>query len=276
MAAAARAPPIRRSGEEIVERIASKGRAIVAMSGGEDSSLVAAFAFRALGRASVAVTLAGPAVAGDEVARAERVAHRIGIPHEVIRIDPLRRAEYRENTPNRCYFCRTVETEALRREGDRLGAAQYLDGVHWDDLSDARPGLRAMDEAGFDHPLLWAGWTKRDVRDAAFALALPNWDQPSDACLSSRVAHGDPISNDLLARIESAEGWLHGHGFRRVRVRTRGRSARVVVDPDEVPRLRAEPLASEVVRALGALGFSPVELDPVGYGATARSPPTVG
>ncbi|MGI0070843.1 MAG: ATP-dependent sacrificial sulfur transferase LarE [Thermoplasmata archaeon] len=256
-----------RSTEAIVQYIASRGPALVALSGGVDSSVVAALAYEALGPTSLAVTLAGPAVARAEVERARRVARSVGIDHLVLEVDPLARAEYRANAPNRCYFCRTVETERLRREGEHRGIAQYLDGVQLDDLAEVRPGIRAMNEAGFDHPLAWAGWSKREVRSAARARNLPNWDQPSDACLSSRVAHGVPISSELLARIESAESWIGALGFRRVRVRTEGTRARVEVDPEEVARLSAEPLASELQRALGALGFSPVEVDPSGYGA---------
>jgi uncharacterized protein len=256
---------------EVVEHVASRGTALVALSGGVDSSLVAAFAFEALGPASVAVTLAGPAVARTEVERARMVARSIGIEHVVVDIDPLARAEYRANTPSRCYFCRSVETEALRREGSRRGVAQYLDGVHVDDLSDDRPGLRAMDEAGFDHPLVWAAWAKLEVREAARARALPNWDQPSDACLSSRIAHGEAITPELLSRIESGEAWLLGRGFRRVRVRTQAGGARVEVDPDEVARLGTEPFASQARRALEDLGFHPVVIDPLGYGGT-RTP----
>lgn len=248
-------------------RIAAGGAALVALSGGVDSSLVAAWARQALGPASVAVTLSGPAVARTEVERARRVAQAVGIEHVVLEVDPLARAEYRSNGSNRCYFCRTVETEVLRREGRRRCVSQYLDGIHREDLADDRPGIRAMDEAGFAHPLTWTGWTKPEVRAAARARRLPNWDQPSDACLSSRVRHGDPISAELLARVERGENWLLGRGFRRVRVRVHGGGARVEVDPDEVPRLRAEPLASEVRRSLGSLGFDPVEIDPLGYGA---------
>ncbi|MCI4339027.1 MAG: ATP-dependent sacrificial sulfur transferase LarE [Thermoplasmata archaeon] len=255
-----------RSEQEIILRIADRGTALVALSGGVDSSVVATLAFEALGPRSVALTLAGPAVARSEVERACRVARTIGIEHAVVDVNPLARAEYRANTPNRCYFCRSVETEVLRREGRARGIEQYLDGVQVDDLSEDRPGLRAMDEAGFDHPLVWAGWSKTMVRASARARDLPNWDQPSDACLSSRVAHGDPVSAELLQRIELGEAWIAGRGFRRVRVRTRGRGARIEVDPDDVPRLSAEPLATEVRRALGNLGFAPVEIDPVGYG----------
>jgi uncharacterized protein len=261
-----------RTGVEIVRRIAARGPALVALSGGVDSSLVAALARDALGAGSLAVTLAGPAVSGSEVERARRVARAVGIDHLVIPVDPLERAEYRANPPNRCYFCRSVESEALLRVGRERGSVQYLDGIHLDDLSDDRPGLKAMDAAGFEHPLAWAEWRKVDVRAAARERNLPNWDQPSDACLASRVAHGDPISAELLARIESAESWILARGFRRVRVRTQGQGARVEVDPDEVPRLSAEPLVSEARHALAQFGFDPVEIDPVGYGRSRASP----
>ncbi|HYA54573.1 MAG TPA: TIGR00268 family protein, partial [Thermoplasmata archaeon] len=166
---------------------------------------------------------------------------------------------------DRCYHCRTVETAVLRSFGRRWQAAQYLDGVQREDLADERPGLRAMDEAGFQHPLLWAGWGKAEVRAEARRRGLPNWDQPSDACLASRVAHGDPVTAELLGRIESAERVLLDRGFRRVRVRVRAGAARIEVDPTEVPRLLEEPLASEVTQTIAGLGFAPVTVDPRGY-----------
>jgi pyridinium-3,5-biscarboxylic acid mononucleotide sulfurtransferase len=264
-----------RSEPEIVRDLRAAGPALVALSGGVDSSLVASFAREALEHRSLAVTLAGPAVATTEVARAERVARAIGIEHLVIEIDPVARAEYRANPSNRCYFCRVVETEELRRVGRARGVAQYLDGVHLDDLGDDRPGLRAMDEAGFRHPLALAGWTKSDVRTAARARGLPNWDEPSDACLASRVVHGEPITRSLLGRIERAETWLRAEGFRRVRVRVRSNAARVEVDPAEVERLLREPFASRVRAELGRLGFAPIEIDPVGYRGHGSAGPVI-
>lgn len=248
---------------------------MIALSGGVDSSLVAALAFSALGPDALAVTLTGPAVSQGEVARAERVAASIGVEHVLLEADPLARAEYRENRSDRCYFCRSVETSALREFGAAQLAVQYLDGVQRDDLTDVRPGLRAMDEAGFTHPLLWAGWGKAEVRAEARRRGLPNWDQPSDACLASRIAHGEPVSRELLDRIGSAESVLLSLGFRRVRVRVRGGAARIEVDPAEVARLRAEPLASEVTREIGRLGFTTVTIDPRGYPGAVRELPTV-
>jgi len=265
--------PVRRSDAEIVAHLRAGGPALIALSGGVDSALVASLARDALGSEAVAVTLSGPAVADREVDRACAVARYIGIDHVVLSVDPLARAEYRENRPDRCYFCRAVETDRLRRYGRDRSVRQLLDGVHLDDLSEERPGLRAMDEAGFRHPLAWGGWTKADVRRAARARGLPNAEQPSDACLASRVAHGDPISSELLRRVEAAESLLLERGFRRVRVRVRGNSARIEVDPEEVPRLLREPTAGEVERAVRRLGFDPVSFDPDGYhGARVRPP----
>ncbi|HTW76455.1 MAG TPA: ATP-dependent sacrificial sulfur transferase LarE [Thermoplasmata archaeon] len=267
------APGPPRPEAEIVASIRAGGPGLVALSGGVDSGVVAALAYEALGPNALAVTLGGPAVARSEVDRAGRVARAIGIAHRVVEIDPIARPEYRANPSNRCYFCRSVETDALRRVGASRGIVQYLDGVHLDDLHDDRPGLRAMDEAGFVHPLARAGWTKDDVRAAARRRGLPNWDAPSDACLASRVAHGEPISRELLARVEAAESWLRSEGFRRVRVRARGGAARVEVDPDEVARLLEAPRAARARAELGRLGFAPVELDPAGYRASRRAGP---
>ncbi len=240
----------------------------MALSGGVDSSVVASLARDALGPECVAVTLSGPAVSAREVARARSVAAAIGIRHVVLPVDPLVRREYRENPEDRCYYCRGVETSVLKGFGAAQGVRQYLDGVHLDDLRDDRPGLRAMEEAGFLHPLAEAGWTKADIREWARTRGLPNADRPSDACLASRVHHGEPISRALLGRVEAAESLLLDRGFRRVRVRVRAGAARIEVDPDEVARLETEPLATEITEEIRRLGFDPVTIDPGGYGRT--------
>lgn len=252
---------------EIVAAIARGGPAVVALSGGVDSALVAALAREALGDRATAVTLTGSAVAASELAVARSVARTVGISHVVVEADPLVRDDYRANRSDRCYHCRSVEAGAVRAWAADRAIDQFLDGVQADDLGDDRPGLRAMDEAGFRHPLLAAGWGKAAVRTAARRRGLPNWDRPSNACLASRVAHGTSIDPDLLARIDAAERLVAARGFRRVRVRVSPAGARIEVDPDEVARLTAEPTAAEVVDAVRGLGFDRVEIDPRGYGA---------
>ena len=270
MAAARDGGSARRSDAEIIALLREGGTALVALSGGVDSSVVASLAREALGPGAIAVTLSGPSVAERELSRAREVARSVGIDHVVLDVDPLARSEYRENRPDRCYFCRTVESDRLRVYGATRSVRQFLDGVHLDDLSEERPGLKAMNEAGFTHPLVWAGWTKADVRAAARVRGLPNSEQPSDACLASRIAHGDPITAELLHRVEAAESVLLERGFLRVRVRVSANDARIEVDPDEVPRLLVEPLTSEVERRVRSLGFDSVTIDPFGYPGTHR------
>lgn len=254
-----------RSASELVRHLADGGPAVVALSGGVDSAVVASLAHAALGSRALAVTVVGSAVASDELDAAAAVARHIGLRHETVVADPLADPRYRQNGHDRCYYCRRVETGAVREIAAAQGATQLLDGVHADDLAEDRPGIRAMDEAGFTHPLLWAGWDKPAVRRYATEAALPNSARPSNACLASRVARGDPISAELLGRIDRAERFVRAQGFRRVRVRVRGTAARVEVDPSEVHRLEEPLLSATVAEHLQALGFSSVSLDPRGY-----------
>lgn len=257
----------------LLARLRAGGPALIALSGGVDSALVASLAFEALGPHALAVTLTGPATSRREAARAVEVARAIGIAHRTSEVDPLASAEYRANPSDRCFFCRSVETRVLLREAHAFGARQLLDGVHLDDLGDDRPGLVAMDRAGFRHPLADAGWRKSEVRAEARHRALPNWDAPSDACLASRIRHGQPISLELLGRVEAAEELVRAHGFRQVRVRVNGSSARIEVEPEAVARLTDPALSTALTEALVRLGFGPVTVDPAGY---RRSPALAG
>lgn len=255
------------SGSGIVTELARRSRLVVALSGGVDSTVVADLALRALGPDRVlAVTLVGPATAEDERRAAEEAARQLRLRHRLVRVDPLGVEGYRENPSNRCFFCRTVEASALLRVASQEGGGVIVDGVHLDDEHDDRPGLRAMNAAGVEHPLIWGGWRKADVRAYARAHRLANAERPSEACLASRISHGLAISAGVLRRVEAAEAAIRALGFRRVRVRVdRLTSARVEVDPDEVDRLLARRTAASVQRALGALGFEEVALDPRGY-----------
>jgi uncharacterized protein len=253
------------SEERIRASLRDGGRALIALSGGVDSAVTALLARRALGTDLIAVTLTGPAVSAREVDESAAVARAIEVPHVFVPVDPLRLPEYRANPEDRCFHCRTVESAVLLEFGQARGIRQYLDGVHRDDLGENRPGLRALDAAGFRHPLADAGWGKSEVRSFARANGLPNWDRPSNACLASRVAHGSPISEELLRRVDAAEEWLAAQGFRRVRVRVDGARARVEVGADEVPRLLEPARARAVTEALHEFGFLDVTLDPRGY-----------
>lgn len=261
-----------RAEAEIITALRRGGPALVALSGGVDSSTVAALARAALGAQAVAVTVVGSAVSSREVETAREVARAIGLRHLLVGAEPLADDAYRANGADRCYRCRSVEAPALRSVGQAEHVHQYLDGIHLDDLGDDRPGIRAMELAGFVHPLLWAGWRKVEVRRYARSVGLPNWDRPSNACLASRVARGEPISRELLERIDRAEGVLLDRGFRRVRVRVRQGTARVEVGQDEVDRLETSGLRAEVTERLLQLGFDSVTYDLLGYPGRERLP----
>lgn len=251
--------------EAILGRLRSGGPALVALSGGVDSAVVAALAFDALGAQARAATLVGPAISQEETGWARRIAGEIGIDHVLLEADPLSEPSYRANGPDRCYYCRSVEGGVLARWAADHGSRQLIDGAHLDDLGEDRPGLRAMAKAGFSHPLIEARWRKTDVRRYAEERGLSNSDRPSNACLASRIATGEPVSAPLLHRIERAEAVLVARGFRQVRVRVSNGTARVEVDPRELPLLFVPATADSIRAQLEALGFRSVELDPTGY-----------
>ncbi|HEV2429024.1 MAG TPA: asparagine synthase-related protein, partial [Thermoplasmata archaeon] len=145
--------PVRRALPDDVGSIegalAEAGPTVVALSGGVDSSVMALLLRRALGDRAFAATLAGPAVSRREIDRATEVARWIGISHEVVEADPLAVEGYRTNPSNRCYFCRSVEGQAILRWAGPRGIRSFVDGIHRDDLTDDRPGIRALEEVGF-------------------------------------------------------------------------------------------------------------------------------
>ena len=254
---------LRAKGHAILRAFRAKGRVAVAYSGGVDSGLVAKFAHDALGDDALAVITDAESLARREVQEARREAAEIGIRLRVVPVSELANPEYAANPANRCYFCRSGLADVLTDLAAREGFRAIADGIHASDLGDVRPGIRAMDEAGFWHPLLEFGLGKPEVRALARSLGLSFWDKPSNACLSSRIPHGTAITLDVLRQVEAAEEYLRDRGFRQVRVRHLGGTARIEVRPEEIPRL--ERMSGEVVAALRGLGYAEALVDPAGY-----------
>jgi uncharacterized protein len=242
-----------------------RGRVLVAYSGGVDSGLVARIAHDALGDDALAVLADSESLARREVEAATVQAGEIGIPLRVIGTSELASEEYRKNPTNRCYFCREGLADELVPIARTEGFAAIADGINLSDLGDFRPGIRAMDESGFWHPLVDAGLAKSDVRALARGLGLSFWDKPSNACLSSRIPHGTTITVGLLRQVEDAEDFLRDRGFRQVRVRHDGETARIEVPPEDIPRLRS--IEGEVADALRGIGYVETVIDPRGYRA---------
>ncbi|MFQ5552486.1 MAG: ATP-dependent sacrificial sulfur transferase LarE [Thermoplasmata archaeon] len=242
-----------------------RGALLVAFSGGVDSGLVCKLAVDALGPQALAITARAESLPKREFLAARRFAAEMGIPHRVVQYSELANEAYVANPTNRCYFCRQDLGRALRPIADEAGIETIADGVLASDLGSWRPGIQAMNEAGFWHPLVEAAMDKAQARQMARGLGLPFHDKPSMACLSSRIPYGQVVTQERLHRIERAEGVLYDLGFREVRVRHIGEVARVEVGRGEVERLHRAPMRSRVGRAFRDLGFMRIEVDPRGY-----------
>jgi uncharacterized protein len=247
--------------DQLEQRIASLGSAVVAFSGGVDSSLVAALAVRALGARAMAVTAVSPALASGELDGATEVAGAIGIGHETIVTAELERAGYRRNDRDRCYHCKTELYSHLCALASARGFAHVLSGANADDLGDWRPGLSAAEEHGVVHPLIEAGVGKDEVRRLARALAIPSAEKPASPCLASRLPYGTPVDPATLALVDRAEQALKELGYRVLRVRHYGSRGLVQLSSDELPRALAPEGGRDVVEAVRAAGYSEVEID---------------
>lgn len=250
----------------------ARGSALVAFSGGVDSAVVAALAQRALGDGALAVTAAAETLAGRELEHARRLAAEIGVRHEVVTYSELDDPQYVANPAWRCYVCQGMRMDAMLRLATQRGYAVVCDGTNASDPGPERPGLRAVRERGVWSPLLEHGLDKAAVRAVARHLRLSVAERPANACLSSRIPHGQLVTLGKLRRIEAAEDVLLERGFAVVRVRHEGGRARVEVDAGDLERLRAE--WDEVASRLVALGFADVVLDPTGYRRGGADPPS--
>jgi pyridinium-3,5-biscarboxylic acid mononucleotide sulfurtransferase len=239
--------------------------ALVAFSGGVDSTFLLHVAHDVLGARCVALTTLSPTAPADDVAAARTFAAALGVEHVVVDADELAIPGYAENPVNRCYFCKDNLFALCLAEAARRGGATVVDGANVDDLSDHRPGLVAAAERGVRHPLVEAGLGKADIRAASLALGLASWDRPASPCLSSRFPYGTAITAERLAQVAAAERYLHGLGFRELRVRFHDRVARLEIPPRDMPRLLEPATRDAVVGELKRLGFTWVALDLQGF-----------
>jgi len=244
--------------------------AVVAFSGGVDSSLVCAVAREVLGDRAVAVTAVSPTYPPGEIDVAKEVAKRVGIEHLVITTNELDDPKFISNPVDKCYFCKSELLRKLDEVREKFGFKKTLDGTNYDDLSDFRPGSRALGEFGVVSPLALAGLGKEEVRQLAADYGLPNSDKPANPCLASRIPFGSRITPERLERIAKAEGFLRSLGFRVVRVRDHGGLARVEVGRKELEK--AFKLRDKIAENLKQLGYAFVALDLEGYRSGSLNP----
>jgi pyridinium-3,5-biscarboxylic acid mononucleotide sulfurtransferase len=258
---------------ELDAAVAASPSAIVAFSGGVDSSLVAAVAARVLGDRALAVTAVSPALASGELDGARSVAAAVGIAHRSIDTDELSRAGYRRNGPDRCYHCKTELYDRLAAIAAAEGYAAVFSGANTDDLGDWRPGLRAAAEHGVRHPLVEAGFAKNDVRRLADAMSVPSATKPAMPCLASRLPYGTEVEPAVLAQIDRAERAIRALGYRELRVRHLGTTGRVELGEEDLARARSARAREEIRGAVIGAGYAGAEFDeePLRSGSFARA-----
>ena len=240
-------------------------QALIAYSGGVDSTLVAKIAYDVLGDRALAVTAVSASLLPEELEDAKIQAATIGIAHKIVQTQEMDNPNYTSNPVNRCYFCKSELHDTLKPLALELGYPYVVDGVNADDLHDYRPGIQAAKERGARSPLAEIGVTKAEVRQISQQLGLPWWDKPAQPCLSSRFPYGEEITIAKLQRVGRAEIYLRNLGWQNFRVRSEGDTARIELSPDKIQDFVATTDLPSLVSVFQNWGFIYVTLDLEGY-----------
>ncbi len=240
-------------------------QALIAYSGGVDSTLVAKIAYDMLGDRALAVTAVSPSLLPEELEDAKIQAATIGIPYKIVQTHEMENPNYTSNPVNRCYFCKSELHDTLKPLALQLGYPYVVDGVNADDLHDYRPGIQAAKERGARSPLAEVGVTKVEVRQLSQQLDLPWWDKPAQPCLSSRFPYGEEITVAKLQRVGRGEIFLRKLGWQNLRVRSQGDTARIELPPEQIKEFVLTNDLQTLVSAFQDFGFIYVTLDLEGY-----------
>lgn len=260
--------------EKLKQIISTMESAVVAFSGGVDSTFLLRVARDVLGAERVvALTATSPTYPQSEFEESRALAAAMGVRQIVVESNELEIPGFAQNDRRRCYHCKSELFSLCRDKAAELGFQVVLDGSNADDLKDYRPGREAACELAVRSPLLEAELTKDDIRILSRRLALPTWDKQPFACLSSRFPYGTEITPERLTQVDRCEAFLRREGFRNYRVRYHGETARIEVDPAEIPRFLAPELRQAIVEEFKAAGFTYVALDLQGYRTGSMNEP---
>ncbi|MEH2412106.1 ATP-dependent sacrificial sulfur transferase LarE [Nostoc sp.] len=251
--------------EQLIALFKEMEQALIAYSGGVDSTLVAKIAFDVLGDRALAVTAVSPSLLPEELEDAKIQAATIGIPHKILQTHEMENPNYTSNPVNRCYFCKSELHDTLKPLALELGYPYVMDGVNADDLHDYRPGIQAAKERGARSPLAEVGVTKLEVRQLSQQLGLAWWDKPAQPCLSSRFPYGEEITVAKLQRVGRGEIFLRKLGWQNLRVRSQGDTARIELPSEQIKEFVLTTDLQILISAFQDLGFIYVTLDLEGY-----------
>jgi uncharacterized protein len=255
--------------EKLKQYIAEKGKdgVVIAFSGGVDSSTLAAVSHDVLGKKVVAVIAQSPTYTFEELRDAKKIAEDIGIKLHVVQTNELENPDFNRNPENRCYYCKKELLTSLIEFAHKLGFKVVFEGTNFSDLSDHRPGFKAVQEVkGVFSPWMVNGFGKDEIRQVAKQMGLSVHDKPALACLASRIPFNEKITAEKLGRIDRAEQAVKAvTGVKQVRVRDHNGLARIEVAKNERPLFCNVDVLDRVAEELKKLGFKYVTFDLEGY-----------
>ena len=257
--------PLQQKYENLLSELKNLGSLAVAFSSGVDSAFLLYAAKQALGDKVLAITAVSPVFPAREHTEAIEFCKGHGITHVFYTLDSLDKEHFRNNPPDRCYHCKKDLFSGLKSLAKENGYDHLAEGSNMDDLGDYRPGMKAVEELHVLSPLQDAGLYKSEIRELSKQFDLPTWDKPSFACLASRFAYGETISENKLRMVESTEQYLMDLGLKQCRVRIHGDMARIEVLPEDISFLASDSIRIPLIEHMKGLGFKYTSLDLQGY-----------
>ena len=254
---------------ELKHFIGEKGKdgVVIAFSGGVDSSTLAAVSHEVLGEMAVAVIAQSPTYTSEELIDAKKIATDIGIKLYVIETNELSDENFSKNPENRCYYCKKELLQTLIDFAHKLGFKTVFEGTNFSDLSDHRPGFKAVQEVKDVYsPWMINGFTKDEIRQVAKQMGLSVHDKPALACLASRISFNEKITAEKLRRVDTAEQAIKAIvPVKQIRVRDHNGLARIEVAKTERVLFCSVEILDKIAGELHGLGFKYVTFDLEGY-----------
>jgi len=249
--------------KSLIDYLKGLKKAVLAFSGGVDSTFLLHAAKEALGENLIAVTIISPYIPKWEVEEAKELSKKLGVKHVFIEAKII--DEIRNNPEDRCYLCKRAVFGEILKFASSQGIKYVMDGTNIDDMSDYRPGLKALSELNVVSPLKENGLAKQDIRDLSKKAGLYTWDKPAYACLLTRIPYDTPLREEDFIKIEEAEKFMMNLGFKAVRVRCHGNLARIEIPQGERNKMFDEELMDKISKGVKEAGFKYVSLDLEGY-----------